>query len=162
MKRREFIGKCAAGVAAAGVAGHAGEAVGSAGGPERIICLAAVIVPDRDRSAWTTGEPARTLADLWYEMPESRRGELRSFLDSLDREAGGSFLSLAPERRSLVLKMALDRQDAWPSGFAQARSLAVRAFYGSGIGFERTGYAPTTQFRGYPQFADYPRSRSGQ
>ncbi len=161
MQRRKFLGSCAAAaVLAAGTTGA--QTVPADGDIARLKALAAVIVPDPDRSLWSTGAPALSLTRAWESLGSENRAGLNSFLDSLDREAGGSFAALELEKRTAVLRKRLGPPSVWPDPFRVARSMSLRAFYDSPEGMARCGYIPSTQFAGYPKLCDYPPSRNGR
>ena len=66
---------------------------------------------------------------------------------------GNTFISLDRKQRTALVRRLLDRSKGFTSSFSQLRPLIVRSFYSSRTGFERTGYRRTTQFIGYPEYA---------
>jgi hypothetical protein len=163
MRRRYFIGACGTAAMAAGL----DESLRAATDAdfERLCALAAVVVPDEDPLAWKSGPPRAALESAWSGLGSGPRSEALAFLESLDRAAdrvsgkGAGFGGLNPRDRAGLLRGLLTESPEFKNGFLSLRSLIVRAFYGSETGFRRTGYIPSTQFRGYPDFNCIPAGR---
>ena len=155
MRRRVFLSAC--GVALIGSWPQSSAAAGEESF-QILLALAGVVVPDKDPAAWRSGPAADELCSRWQQLEASRRKGIETALKMLESEAGKSgggntFISLDRKQRTALVRRLLDRSKGFTSSFSQLRPLIVRSFYSSRTGFERTGYRRTTQFIGYPEYA---------
>jgi hypothetical protein len=161
MRRRIFFGTC--GVYLAGSLN--GQTRGEVDESFRLLCaLASVVVPDKDPMAWEKGPARDKLLEAWRGTGEKERKRISSFLDFLNNEArkaagGIDFGSLDIHARTSLLGAILDKSPDLAGDFSRIRHLIVLSFYSSSIGYLRTGYIPTTQFKGYREFFQKPEGR---
>ncbi|HUU26168.1 MAG TPA: gluconate 2-dehydrogenase subunit 3 family protein [archaeon] len=154
MRRKVFIGTCGAALA--------GTLSGKARADEdknfRVLCqLASVVVPDKDPEVWEKSSAREELKRAWQVSKAEEREELSVSLTLLDKEAGKlegdrDFASLKPSARAALLRGLIDKSPQFAKDFASMRSMIVRAFYSSPVGYQRTGYIPSDQFTGYRRF----------
>ena len=154
MRRKVFIGTCGA--------AFAGTLSPKAGADEdkdfRVLCqLASVVVPDKDPEVWEKSPAREELKRAWQVSEAEEREKLSVSLALLDKEAGKlegvrDFASLKPSARAELLRGLIDKSPRFARDFASLRSMIVRAFYSSKVGYQRAGYIPTDQFTGYRQF----------
>ena len=156
MRRKEFIsGVVLAPLAAAAAVRAAGAGPGNDG---TLLALAGTVIPDRDPAVWQNGEVAEAFLDGIGRLKAEEKTAVEAATDRLDTAAvnwaGRRFAALpVADRTALVKELLSDRED-FAGAFAVVRSQAVNAFYGSRIGFERTGYRETAQFVGYPEYLE--------
>ena len=161
MRRRIFIGTCGIFL----VGGLNGQIRREVDESFRLLCaLASVVVPDKDPMAWQKGPARDKLLEAWRSTGEKERERISSFLDFLNNEArkaagGVNFGSLEIHTRTSLLRDILDKSPDLAGDFPRMRSLIVFSFYGSSVGYLRTGYIPTTQFKGYREFFQKPEGR---
>lgn len=156
MRRRVFISACGA-----ALIGSLPVRSAKTGMEELqiLLCLAGVVVPDKNPATWQSSTAADELVSRWENLEDSRRRELKTSLQMLESEAGNSFdgksfISLDKKQKTALVRRLLDRSKDFVSNFSTLRPLIVRSFYSSKLGFERTGYRSTTQFIGYPEYLE--------
>jgi hypothetical protein len=84
-----------------------------------------------------------------------QRDQVAVILESLNeastREEGKDFHELARHFRIELVKKQIELSEDVKQGFTTVRAAALKCFYGSSIGRQRTGYRETSQFSGYPE-----------
>ena len=154
MKRRLFIETCGVALVTGGMA----EAVKAQEDRdlELLLLLAAVVVPDKDNTAWSKGACREELTRAWRQLEASEKQRLSSSLHILNAGAqklgARDFRSLTLDQKTALLRTTLNEFQVFAEDFQRLRSMITRAFYSSPLGLKRTGYIRTTQFRGYPEF----------
>ncbi|OGG05316.1 MAG: hypothetical protein A3F83_17195 [Candidatus Glassbacteria bacterium RIFCSPLOWO2_12_FULL_58_11] len=152
MRRRLFIESCGATLTAALTVELRAQLEE---GLPLLLTLAEVVVPDKDLSVWRGGPAATELQRAWLALESRERLELSAALGELEAEAVRAsemkFGALSLEARKALVRGLLARSVSFQAAFPRFRGIIVRSFYSCPVGFERTGFSTTTQFRGYPE-----------
>lgn len=149
MQRREFIG----GILWSSLCARLGFAEGL---DKTLLALAHAIVPDRDPAVWVSSPVAEDLAGEMEKLGSPERSQIATTLKSLNgtavRQEGKDFHELPLQLRTTLVKREIERSEEVRQGFTFIRAAALRCFYSSDLGFQRTGYRETSQFEGYPEY----------
>jgi hypothetical protein len=148
MQRREFIG----GILWSTLFARLGFAQGL---DKTLLSLAQVIIPDRKPEVWVSSDVATALAEEIERLPDPQKAQIITTLNSLDSVAssqkGKNFHKLSLHLRTSLVKEQIKNSDELKQGFTTVRAAAIKCFYGSSLGHQRTGYRKTNQFEGYPE-----------
>ena len=148
MQRREFIGSVLWTTLFA--------RIGFAQGLEKtLLALARVVIPDRDPAVWNSGEVALAMTQVIESLSGSRKDQVAATLtflnDASKSQMEEDFCRLSLQDRTRLVKEAVESSEEVNKGFETVRAAALRCFYSSSVGRQRTGYRQTNQFEGYPE-----------
>jgi hypothetical protein len=149
MQRREFIG----GILWSGLFARLGFAEGL---DKTLLALAQVIVPDRDPAVWVSSDVAEALFGGIERLGSNGKDQIAATLKSLNeaatRQEGEEFHELSLQLRTTLVRKEIELSEEVRQGFTAIRAAALKCFYSSHIGHQRTGYRETSQFEGYPEY----------
>ncbi len=152
MRRRSFFQAAVAVAAATALTGRG--AFAAAGEFEnRLLALAATIVPGPDPNTW---RGSAVVSALLAEMNDPGKQDLRksysAALEKLNDASGGDFSALKAQRRADVLKELISGDEEFGKKFAAIREDVMRVYFTSEAGMKFVGYRNCTQFEGYPEY----------
>jgi len=148
MQRREFIG----GILWSTLFARLGFAEGL---DKTLLALAEVIIPDREPAVWISSGVAEALVGEIEKLEAPRKDQMAATLTTLNeaatRKEGRDFHELSLQFRTGLVKEQTDLSEEVRQGFMTIRAAAIKCFYSSSIGHQRTGFRETSQFKGYPE-----------
>jgi hypothetical protein len=120
-----------------------------------LLALAQVVIPDRDPKVWSSGNVAVALVDEFENLNRIQKDliarTLKALNDAARSQESKDFHELSLHLRTTLVKQQIEFSEEVRQGFRTVRSAALNCFYGSSIGYQRTGYLETNQFEGYPE-----------